>query len=94
MCSGDSFRVDGDWNAGMIVLGGTYIWRNANNILYMKTTGSAPTSDSDGVPIGQKVAVPSNSASLCTPGQWAADASFHYDCIATNTWVRSAESTW
>ncbi len=40
------------------------------------------------------VATPASSSAACTAGQFAFDASFHYDCVATNTWHRVASATW
>lgn len=47
-----------------------------------------------GNPVGVKVAVPSSATAPGSVGQWAADSSYIYVCIAANTWVRSALSTW
>lgn len=47
-----------------------------------------------GNPVGVKVAVPSSATASGSVGQWAADSSYIYVCIAANTWVRSALSTW
>jgi hypothetical protein len=40
------------------------------------------------------VSTPGSATDPCTAGQWSYDASYHYDCVATNTWVRAALSTW
>ena len=37
---------------------------------------------------------PASSGAACTQGEIAWDASFIYVCVATNTWVRAATSTW
>lgn len=47
-----------------------------------------------GNPVGVKVTVPANATAPGTVGQWAADSSYYYVCIATNTWVRAALSSW
>ena len=47
-----------------------------------------------GNPAGVKVSVPASASAAGVPGQWAADASYHYVCTATNTWVRHAVATW
>ena len=44
--------------------------------------------------VGVKVAVPATATSPGVVGQWAADANYHYDCIAPNRWVRSAAAAW
>ena len=43
--------------------------------------------------VGLHVAVPVNSASTCTAGTWSMDPSFYYLCVATNTWRRTAISS-
>ncbi|EPJ7717967.1 hypothetical protein [Klebsiella quasipneumoniae] len=47
-----------------------------------------------GNPVGVKVAVPSSATAPGSVGQWAADSTYLYVCIAANTWVRSALTTW
>ena len=47
-----------------------------------------------GNPVGVKVAVPSSAVATGSVGQWAADSSYLYVCIAANTWVRAALATW
>ncbi|BBK11716.1 hypothetical protein TMSI_21080 [Klebsiella quasipneumoniae] len=47
-----------------------------------------------GNPVGVKVAVPSSATAPGSVGQWAADSTYLYVCIAANTWVRSALATW
>jgi hypothetical protein len=53
----------------------------------------APTSGTDGFPLGVKVAVPATSTSPGEPGQWAADATHAYWCVATDSWARVAITT-
>lgn len=43
--------------------------------------------------ISLRVAVPASSSVACTQGTWASDANYFYLCIATNTWKRTALST-
>ena len=45
----------------------------------------------NGVPPPSAGTPPSSSAA-CAPGQQMADASYHYDCVALNTWRRTANS--
>jgi len=41
------------------------------------------------------VSPPSTPTSTCTAGTWSADANYHYDCYATNSWNRVAkDGTW
>ena len=41
------------------------------------------------------VSPPSTPTSTCKPGTWSADANYHYDCYATNSWNRVAkDGTW
>ena len=44
--------------------------------------------------VGLRVGIPATATSTCLQGSWAADASFHYVCVATNTWRRAAVSSW
>jgi hypothetical protein len=44
--------------------------------------------------VAVRVSVPGSSTATCTVGQYAVSSTFHYDCIATNTWVRSTAVTW
>jgi len=41
-----------------------------------------------------RVTVPATANTSCTPGNYAADASFLYQCVSTDTWLRTALSTW
>ncbi|HIF7010499.1 TPA: phage tail fiber protein [Klebsiella pneumoniae] len=47
-----------------------------------------------GNPVGVKVAVPASATAAGSVGQWAADSTHLYVCIAANTWVRSTLATW
>lgn len=41
------------------------------------------------------VAPPAGPTSVCTVGSWSADANYHYDCYAANSWSRVAkDATW
>ena len=44
--------------------------------------------------VGLRVGVPATATSTCLQGSWAADVSFHYVCVAANTWRRAAVSSW
>lgn len=50
--------------------------------------------DVGGNPVGVKVAVPASATAPGSVGQWAADSTYLYVCIAANTWVRSTLTTW
>jgi hypothetical protein len=50
MGAGDSFRVDGTWNGGRLLLGSYHLWVDATGDLRIKS--SAPTSDTDGTVVG------------------------------------------
>jgi hypothetical protein len=56
---------------------------NKNTLLNFPTTGG-----------GTQVAVPATATSTGVVGQWAADATNAYFCVAANTWRRVALSTW
>lgn len=44
--------------------------------------------------IGVRMTVPVNAGDTCVQGNYAADGSFFYQCVATNTWLRVALTTW
>lgn len=44
--------------------------------------------------VGIRVGIPASASAVCTAGQWAADNSFYYVCVSTNTWRRSALGSW
>lgn len=48
----------------------------------------------DATVVGIRVGVPSTATTACTQGTWAADSSFHYVCVSTDTWRRAALSDW
>jgi hypothetical protein len=45
-------------------------------------------------PVGVRVAVPASATAAGASGQWAADNSWIYVCIASGNWRRAALSTW
>ena len=44
--------------------------------------------------VGTRVSVPLASTDPCTPGNWAADTTYYYLCVAPNTWRRAALTSW
>lgn len=48
----------------------------------------------NGNPVGVKVDVPASMTAAGSVGQWAADTSYYYVCVAPNVWRRVALSTW
>jgi hypothetical protein len=48
----------------------------------------------NGNPVGVRVAVPASATATGASGQWAADNSWIYVCIASGNWRRAALSTW
>jgi len=40
------------------------------------------------------VPVPPTSSTACTKGAWSVDTSYYYVCVAANTWLRAALTTW
>jgi hypothetical protein len=40
------------------------------------------------------VPVPPASSTTCTKGAWSVDSSYYYVCVAANTWLRAALTTW
>ena len=49
---------------------------------------------SGGNPVGRKVAVPATATSAGSPGDFAADVSYAYFCVAANTWRRVGIGAW
>jgi hypothetical protein len=43
--------------------------------------------------VSLRVAVPAHSANTCTAGVWATDGNYYYLCVAANSWMRAALST-
>jgi hypothetical protein len=62
-------------------------------VIVTDTNGTAMVS-ADSSLIGFHVGVPASSTSACTAGNWSYDANYIYVCVATNTWKRSALSSW
>jgi hypothetical protein len=44
--------------------------------------------------VGVRVAVPASATDSCQEGNYAADSSYFYQCVAANTWRRVAVSAW
>jgi hypothetical protein len=59
--------------------------------LFTKGTGILKC---NGNAVGVKVPVPASASATGVLGQWAADNSWHYVCVAANTWMRHAIATW
>ena len=43
--------------------------------------------------VGLRTSAPATSSSACTAGSWATDGSYFYLCVSTNSWRRSALTT-
>ncbi len=56
-------------------------------------TAGQSTVLTDPTVVGLRVAAPATSGSPCVTGTWAATSTFYYVCVNTNTWVRSALSS-
>lgn len=44
--------------------------------------------------VGIRTSVPASSSTACTAGNWAADTSFYYVCVAANQWLRATLAAW
>lgn len=53
-----------------------------------------PREGTDGIFLSKVSSAPASASSTGTEGQYFVDSSYLYLCIATNTWVRVAVSTW
>jgi hypothetical protein len=62
-------------------------------VIVADTNGTTMVS-ADSSLIGFHVGVPASSTSACTAGNWSYDTNYFYVCVATNTWKRSALSSW
>ena len=61
--------------------------------IQLSQTAGQNTVLADATVVALRVSAPATSSSACVTGTWAATSSFYYVCISTNTWVRSALST-
>lgn len=78
-------------------MGTSALWKDANEMLrFYPGNNGWPASDTvaSSYPLGMKVGVPASAAATGTPGHWAADTSYVYICVATDTWMRAAIATW
>jgi hypothetical protein len=68
----------------------------ADGMILWDGTNKYPVVSVDGVwrPVGIYGAVPASAGATGTAGQLAVDANYIYVCTATNTWKRTAISTW
>ncbi|UVD41867.1 hypothetical protein KPN8_76 [Klebsiella phage KPN8] len=73
------------------VLGDTSNPWNSADIKTIRATSSITL---NGNPVGVKVSVPASATATGVVGQWAADTTYIYICVATNTWVRASLATW
>lgn len=64
---------------------------NGNNIVSLKAPANLANDLIITLPAG---VVPASATAPCTAGQWWYDASYWYVCVAENTWLRAALSTW
>jgi len=54
----------------------------------------ATTINLDVAVAGQRTSAPPTSNTACVAGSWATDTSYYYVCVAANTWLRAALSSW
>ena len=89
--------TNGTWDA----TGGTD-WRafqSTTNIaagtgLLSATANGVTTLSIDPTLLALWVPVPPTSSTACTKGAWSVDSSYYYVCVAANTWLRAALTTW
>jgi hypothetical protein len=62
-------------------------------ILASDANGNAVIS-ADTTLVGLHVTVPQTSGAACQAGAWSYDSNYFYVCVGTNTWRRSALSSW
>lgn len=90
--SGKAVRLgDGTWNGQPLRFGSFHAWFDTFSMMRMHT--GAPSSATDGTPLGKKVTVPALVNTAGAPGQWAADTSNFYVYTGdgtTHSWRRVA----
>lgn len=92
--TGGPVRVPGSLSEPLQMQAGGAMWRDSDAMLRFTSTTYTPAADSDGWLVGMKVGVPASAAASGKIGQWAADTSYVYICVAANTWMRAAIATW
>ena len=65
----------------------------AGSGIQLTQTSGQNTVSADSSVVAMRVSVPGSAASACVTGTWAANASYYYICVNTNSWVRAALST-
>lgn len=88
-----SLGVTGSYLDSVLRVGGHRIWSGEDGTMRTKwnSNGSSAT---DGGIISSRVAVPSSPSSAGTPGQYAVDSAYRYDCVSQNAWVRTQVTSW
>ncbi|MEP9401851.1 hypothetical protein [Sphingomonas sp. VNH70] len=76
-----------------LVLGGQLRLWAVNSRLYTKQ-GADPATDTDGVQLVGRVAVPASATAEGVPGQVAWDGAYFYTCHDFNMWRRTPLATW
>lgn len=85
--------VVGNYSDSPFRIGTFRLWSGGDNTIRSKF-GADPTSATDGFVLSMKVDVPSSATSSGVAGQWAADNSYLYVCVASNTWRRTSIAAW
>jgi hypothetical protein len=58
------------------------------------TANGATTMSVDPTAVGLWAPVPATASSACAQGNWSADTSYYYVCVAPNSWKRTALTIW
>jgi hypothetical protein len=58
------------------------------------TAGAQDSCGVDTTVVPLRVAVPPTSNSACVTNQYAISSAYLYQCVAPNTWVRTALTSW
>ncbi len=95
ICGGGMAGTGGTIGIGPISSNGYRICTTANAVVSI-FAGSQAVFTGSGSTVGfpNAVSTPSSSSATCSTGQFAFDANYFYACVATNTWRRSANTTW
>lgn len=85
----------GTWTSGTnLQTSGSRDLTSIGSGLLSVNVGGATKISTDPTVVGLRTSVPSSASSACSSGAWAADTSYYYICVGTNTWKRTSLVSW
>jgi hypothetical protein len=87
-----SAASSGDYDVRFLATGGTSTMGNGA-LSVLAATMSAPATSVSSLVVSVPI-TPASATASCTTGQQTWDASYHYTCVATNSWKRVAIAAW